>query len=115
MTLGPLITLVPFVEKAKGWLANVLSMFSRIPMFYYLLHIPLIHVSALVVNLTRTGIAHQDWYGSAPFTWIPEADRWSLALLYLVFIVDVAILYFICKQYADYKLKHPEKKWLKYI
>ena len=115
MTLGPLITLIPLVEKAHGWLVNVLTTFGKVPMFYYLLHIPLIHVSALIVNLTRTGNAHQEWYTTAPFTSIPEADHWSLALLYLIFILDVTILYFICKQYADYKLKYPEKKWLRYI
>ncbi|HEX5153762.1 MAG TPA: heparan-alpha-glucosaminide N-acetyltransferase domain-containing protein [Parafilimonas sp.] len=115
MMLGPLITFIPLVEKTHGWFVSVLTTFGKVPMFYYLLHIPLIHVSALIVNLIRTGNAHQDWYTTAPFTWIPEADRWSLVLLYLIFILNVTILYFICKQYADHKSKHPEKKWVKYI
>jgi uncharacterized membrane protein len=115
MTLGPLIALIPFAEKAKGWVANALSLFGKVPFFFYLSHILLIHISALVINFIREGSIHQDWYNTAPFTWIPEESRWGLPLLYLVFIIDLALLYFLCRWYADYKFRHPEKKWLKYI
>lgn len=115
MTLGPLIALVPFAEKVKGWFANVLILFGRVPFFYYLMHILLIHVSALMVNLIRTGNMHQDWYMTAPFTEIGEADRWSLPLLYLVYIIDLIILYVACNWYAKYKFNNPDKKWLKYL
>jgi len=116
MTLGPLIALIPRTEKVKGWLANTLLTFGKAPMFYYLMHIILIHVSALVINLIRTGNAHQDWYGMAPyFTTQPEGVRWSLSLLYLVFFIDVCILYFACKWYSKYKMNHPDKIWLKLI
>jgi uncharacterized membrane protein len=115
MTLGPLIACVPLADRAKGWFAGVLKLFGRVPMFYYLLHILLIHVSALTVNLIREGNAHQDWYNTAPFTEIDEANRWGLPLLYLVYVIDLVILYFACRRYADYKFRHPEKKWLKYL
>lgn len=115
MTLGPLIALVPFAEKVKGWFANVLITFGRVPFFYYILHILLIHLSALVVNFIRTGNPHQDWYGTAPFLELPEANRWGLPLLYLDYFIIVIILYFACRSYARYKLSHPEKKWLKYL
>jgi len=115
MTLGPLIALVPFAEKVKGWFANILIMFGRVPFFYYILHILLIHISALVVNYIRTGSPHQDWYGTAPFLELSEDKRWGLPLLYLDYFVIVVILYFACRSYARYKLNHPEKKWLKYF
>ncbi|HVU58442.1 MAG TPA: heparan-alpha-glucosaminide N-acetyltransferase domain-containing protein [Puia sp.] len=115
MTLGPLIALVPFAERVKGWFAGVLIIFGRVPMFYYLLHIPLIHQSALLVNLIREGNVHSDWYATAPFTSVPEEHRWSLTLLYLVYVVDLVILYFLCRWYAQYKASHPGNKWLRYI
>ena len=115
MTLGPLIALVPFAEKVKGWFANVLIMFGRVPFFYYILHILLIHVSALVVNFIRTGNSHQDWYGTAPFLELSEDKRWGLPVLYLDYFIIVVILYLACRSYARYKLSHPEKKWLKYF
>lgn len=115
MTLGPLIALVPFAEKVKGWFAGVLIIFGRVPFFYYMLHILLIHLSALMVNIVINGDPHQEWYNIAPFTELPESGRWSLPLLYLVFIIVELILYFVCRQYAAYKAGHPEKEWVKYI
>ena len=115
MTLGPLIVLIPNAEKMRGWIANVLTTFGRVPFFYYLLHIPLIHVSALVVNFIREGNMQQELYATAPYTWMPPEQQWNLALLYLVFIVDVVILYFVCRWYEKYKFSHPEIKWMKYI
>jgi len=115
MTLGPLITLVPFAEKVKGWFAGVLVTFGRVPFFYYILHILLIHLAALMVNIIKTGNPHQEWYGTAPFTELPETGRWSLPVLYLVFLILEVILYLMCRQYATYKADHPEKKWVKYI
>ena len=115
MTLGPIIALVPFAENAKGWFTKVLTVFGRVPMFYYLLHIPLIHTSALIVNYIRNGATHSEWYVSAPFAQVPEDGRWNLPMLYLVFIIDVIILYFLCRWYAKYKAAHPGYKWLRYV
>jgi len=58
---------------------------------------------------------HGELYDSAPYTWFENTAPWNLGLLYLVFILDVAILFFACKWYAKYKKTHPEKKWLKYL
>jgi uncharacterized membrane protein len=115
MTLGPSILLMAFVEKTKGLFSKAMITFGRVPFFYYLLHIPLIHVSALIVQLITEGQTNSQWYDTAPYTWIPEDHRWSLGLLYLVFVVDVIILYFACRWYETYKFKHPEKAWLKFV
>jgi hypothetical protein len=114
MTLGPVIALIPYSEKTKGWLAKFLTVFGRVPLFYYLMHILLIHVSALVVNAIRTGQMHPDWYLTAPFTFIEEDFRWGLPVLYMVWLVDVVILYFMSKWYVSFKQKYPDG-WLKYI
>jgi uncharacterized membrane protein len=115
MTLGPSILLMAFAEKTKGIFSKAMITFGRVPFFYYLLHIPLIHVSALIVQLIGEGQTNSQWYDTAPYTWIPEDHRWSLGLLYLVFVVDVIILYFACRWYETYKFKHPEKPWLKFL
>ena len=54
MTLGPTIALLPLAERARG-VGDMLATFGRVPLFYYLLHIPLIHAAALVVSLLREG------------------------------------------------------------
>jgi hypothetical protein len=115
MTLGPVIALTPFAEKARGWLADVLTVFGKVPFFYYLLHIPLIHVSAVIVNEIMGIPGYTQAYNSAPYVFMPPELRWNLGMLYLVFLIDVVILYFLCRWYVRYKFNHPEKKLLRYI
>ena len=114
MTLGPTIALLPLAERARGWFASVLTTFGRVPMFFYLLHIPAIHVAALLVTLLREGRIHAEWYASAPFTFLPPEHRWGLPLLYLAWFVVVAILYFPCRWYAGVKARS-RGGWLRYI
>jgi uncharacterized membrane protein len=97
MTLGPVLAALPLIENMRGRIADALATFGRVPLFYYLLHIPLIHVAALAVNFLREGAVHQEWYATAPYADVPEAHMWSLPLLYLVFAIVVAILYLACR------------------
>jgi uncharacterized membrane protein len=113
MTLGPVIALLPWAERARGGFSSAMTTIGRVPLFYYLLHIPLIHVSALAVNAIRTGAAHQEWYATAPYAQVPEEQRWPLALLYLVFAIDVVLLYFACRWYARLKAERP-RPWMRY-
>jgi uncharacterized membrane protein len=116
MTLGPIIALLPLAEKARGWIGNALSVFGRVPMFYYLLHIPLIHALAVVVSLIRTGSVTPWLFGNLPLDPPdqPPGYRWSLALLYLVWAVAIVVLYLPSKWYWRAKA---EKRfgWMKYI
>ena len=114
MTLGPMIALLPFAERARGWVADTLTMFGRVPLFYYLLHIPPIHALALVVNFLRVRATHGERYATAPYVSIPPDQRWSLALLYLVWLIAVAILYVLCRWYAQRKAHSPQA-WMRYI
>ena len=115
MTLGPTILTIALVENARGWLARILETFGKVPMFYYLMHILIIHLSALLVSLVRQGKIFSEWYANAPYSFVPEQYRWSLGLLYLVFLGDVILLYFLCRWYAHYKFTHPQQKWLKFL
>ena len=114
MTLGPAIALLPIAEHARGRIAQALGTIGRVPLFYYLLHIPLIHATALVAWRLRDGAAHAGRFATAPYVSVPPAQRWSLSLLYLVFAIDVALLYVACRWYADVKARHPDG-WLRYL
>jgi len=114
MTLGPTIALLPLAERAHGRVASALATFGRVPMFYYLLHIPLIHATALAVWLIRDGSAHAEWFATAPYVSIPPAERWGLPLLYLVFVIVVAVMYPLCRWYGRLKASRPDS-WLRYI
>jgi uncharacterized membrane protein len=114
MTLGPTIAFLPLLESARGAVARFFETFGRVPMFYYLLHIPLIHVMALGVFVARDGRVNTAPFDSAPYVSMPPEQRWSLALLYLVFAAAIAILYLPCRRYAEVKAKAP-RPWMRYV
>ncbi len=110
MTLGPLILLLPLAARAHGRIAGVFSTFGRVPLFYYLLHIPLIHLAAIGVSLVREGRANPWLFANHPMMSPepPPGYMWSLPLLYTVFALVVVALYFPCRWYAEVKARHPE-------
>jgi hypothetical protein len=116
MTLGPTIALIPAAERARGRIADGLVVFGRVPMFYYLLHIPVIHVAAMVVSVVRTGGVSSWLFGNHP--WMPgpapEGYQWSLPLLYLVFAVVIGLLYLPCRWFARVKAGR-KGGWLSYL
>jgi uncharacterized membrane protein len=115
MTLGPTIALVPLLERARGALARWIAVFGRVPFFFYVLHIPLIHLLALLVSLVREGRVNP-WLltnhpmGNPP---PPESYTWSLGLLYLVWLAAVLLLYPACRWFADLKARRKDW-WLSY-
>ena len=113
MTLGPAIAVMPFADRARGALARVFEVFGRVPMFYYLLHIPVIHLLALLVWQLRDGTTHADAFVTAPYVWMPDS-RWPLWLLYVVFVAAIVLLYPPCAWYAGYKAR-TRAPWTRYI
>lgn len=107
MTLGPVVALVPILDRARGRVADVLATFGRVPLFYYLLHIPLIHVLSLIVSMIREGRVNPWLFANHPLYApdVPEGYMWSLGLLYLVTAVAVVLLYFPCRWFAEYKAR----------
>jgi uncharacterized membrane protein len=102
MTLGPMFVLLALVDGASGRVAHVLETFGRVPFFYYLLHIPAIHLAACVVSLLREGAVNPWLFANHPMMNPPAPDgyMWSLPLLYLVWAIVVFALYWPCRWFA---------------
>ncbi|HXB34118.1 MAG TPA: heparan-alpha-glucosaminide N-acetyltransferase domain-containing protein [Puia sp.] len=122
MTLGPLVAVLPWAERVTGRLSRiggiikeVLLVFGRVPLFFYLLHIPTIHLGCMMINYFREGSGGSSWYATAPDVWMPPDHRWPLWLLYLEWAMDIFFLYFLCRWFARYKNAHGEKRWLKFL
>jgi uncharacterized membrane protein len=111
MTLGPTIAVLPWLETARGRVSRWLELFGRVPFFYYVLHIPLIHLVALAIAAVRTP-GDVGWLVANHPMLPPEVPRgymWSLPLLYLVTLAVVVTLYFPCRWFA--RVKATTQRW----
>jgi uncharacterized membrane protein len=115
MTLGPVLLALPWAERATGRLTRIFLTFGRVPFFFYLLHIPIIHLVATLIDYIREGTFGTKWYGTAPDVYVPPENRWPLWLLYAEWAVVIVFLYFMCRWFANYKNAHPEIRWLKFL
>lgn len=116
MTLGPAIASIPMLESASGPAARVVNVFGRVPFFYYMLHIPLIHALALVVSKLRFGSVNTWLFTNHPMgnPRPPAGYAWNLWLLYLVWAIAIVLLYFPCRRFAELKARRTEW-WLRYL
>jgi uncharacterized membrane protein len=101
MTLGPALLLLPLLQAGRGWLDRLLGSFGRVPMFFYLLHIPIIHVGAKLYQVATVGFGER---------LEPDLLRvyagWALALL---------LLHPLCKAWGRIKATHRDWWWLRYL
>ena len=116
MTLGPVIALLPLLERARGRMAEWLMIFGRAPLFYYLLHIPFIHAVAVLISLVRTPEATPWLFLNHPLRIPPppEGYVWSLGLLYAVWAAVVWALFFPTRWFAALKARR-RGGWTSYL
>lgn len=113
MTLGPALLLLIWLEKVKGSWTNIVSVYGRVPMFYYLLHFFTIHVLCIILFFA-TGRPVSD-IAAGNFAFRPNDFGFSLPIVYLIWIAVVAGLYPLCKRYDTYKLNNRQKWWTGYL
>ncbi len=117
MTLGPSTLFLWAVDAhTPRWLRPALF-FGKVPMFYYLLHIPLIHLVAIAVCYARYGQVYWMFQSpnlaSFPIT-PPPGWGYSLPVVYLVWITVVVTLYPLCRWFAGVRQRRSDA-WLSYF
>ena len=116
MTLGPALILLGLLDgvKSPNRLSRILLVFGRVPLFYYVLHLYLIHCLAILASLAF----HQRiWHGTviADFAQRPAGYGHGLPFIYAAWILAVAILYFPCHWFMEIRSQHRDWKWLSYL
>ncbi|HEY1272732.1 MAG TPA: hypothetical protein VGF08_12130, partial [Terriglobales bacterium] len=118
MTLGPALLIMVWLEKTQLSNHNPLVVFGRVPFFFFLVHLAVIHSVAILLALLR--------YGPAPFLLKPPPSMgspaqlfppgygYSLWVVYLVWIAVVAALYPMCRWFAAVKQRRRDW-WLSYL
>ncbi|MFT6867681.1 MAG: hypothetical protein ACJA08_002525, partial [Cyclobacteriaceae bacterium] len=89
---------------------------GRVAMFYYLIHLYIIHLSALLAayltGFDPSLLLLDEW-----ISYVPELKGYGFDLwvVYLVWMILIVGLYPICKWYNNYKSNHRQKWWLSYL
>jgi len=114
MTLGPSFLLLAWLDKTyvpRGM--GALLTFGRVPMFFYVVHIYLIHsLAVLVAALHHESVG---WlFHGAFFGETPDGYGYNLPFVYLMWAIAVALLYFPCRWFADLKQRRKDW-WLSYL
>ncbi len=117
MTLGPALILLGLLDgvKAERGLGRVLVVYGRVPMFYYVLHLYLIHIIAIAAALAFHQPAAWLWHGAIFLLPTPPGYGHGLPFIYAMWILAVAILYLPCLWYMEFKRQHRDWNWLSYL
>ncbi len=118
MTLGPALILLGALEGRSNWLAERFEVFGQVPLFYYLLHLPLLHGIAVLFSVAKYGDAswlYQDGFMlSRSAHPIPAGYGYALPVVYAVWLSAVFMLYPVCQWFAGMKRRgrHPLLSYL---
>ena len=118
MTLGPALAATAWLDRIRFSPSNPLIVFGRVPFFYYVAHLAVAHLIAIVMNFAR--------YGCKPFLWIappsmgspgelfPRDYGYPLWVVYAVWIVVLLLLYPACLWFSRLKQRRHDW-WLSYL
>lgn len=117
ITIGPALLFLYAIEAFKNKFTDFFLVFGRVPLFYYFLHIFVIHLIAIIgIELFGGGswkdmiLTNQAFQNATLINY-----GYSLFVVYLVWIGIIALLYFPCKKYMIYKATNKDKWWLSYL
>jgi len=112
VTLGAAFLFLANTENVRGKVVNFFCTFGRVPFFYYIIHLYLIHIIAMIfAQFSGFG-----WKAMILSEWsMPKGFGYDLIVVYLVWIGVIILLYPLCKLFDNYKQGHKEKVWLSYL
>jgi len=116
MTLGPSILFLAFAERVPNFLSQRIMVFGKVPMFYYLMHIYVLHTLAVMLAVFSGYPASSMVFS----TWISQSPELSgygfnLGVVYFIWAIVVVGLYPLCRHYENYKRRNRQQVWLSYL
>ena len=118
MTLGPALLLLWAFDQMRFRDANPLLVFGRVPLFYFLLHLFLIHAIAVVFAVIRYGTG---WFVFSPLPSMgtprelyPADYGYDLWVVYVIWCLLTVSLYPVCRWFD--RMKRTKKSaWMRYL
>ncbi len=106
MTLGIAAILLVVMENIQGKLGKLLLIFGQVPLLFYVIHLPVLHLFA--IGLTAVNGQSIDWLFKDPFDSKPAGYGYHLGIVYLIWLATIAFLYPVCLKYRELKIKHAD-------
>ncbi len=117
MTLGPAMLLLRTLDKGTPRFLRPALILGRVPLFFFLVHVPVIHLAGVALCYLRYGQIHwmfeSPTVAQFPFT-SPPGWGLSLPAVYLAWVCVVIVLYHISVWFAEVKRRRHEP-WLSYV
>jgi len=116
-TLGPILIFLALVKNTSGRFAKIITIYGRVPLFYFIVHFYILHLATIIAYLARGHSLAEGVRGIAgvPFKFAVPGEGYSLGIVYLIWIAVVILMYPLCKWYNRYKTNRKGKWWLSYL
>lgn len=113
MTLGPVLIALALTEHVRGRVGGWLSVYGRVPLFFYVMHIFVAHAAGVLLATAQGGELRRITIITDPEA-LPEWFGVGLPGVYLAWALVVAALYVPCRAFARLKDRRRDW-WLQYL
>jgi uncharacterized membrane protein len=116
ITIGPALLFLSVFENSNNKLTRAITIYGRVPFFYYVLHFYMLHILCMILFLSRGhsfSEATPPIFG-IPFRFMISGEGYSLTIVYVIWISLIIVLYPLCKWFSEYK-KKKSYWWLSYL
>lgn len=113
MTLGPILLALAATERVRGRFFDWLSVYGRVPLFFYVVHIFVAHALAVLLAFAQSG----EWRRIDVITGAASIPDWyglPLPGVYAAWLTVVILLYYPCRRMATLKSTRPNW-WYRYL
>jgi uncharacterized membrane protein len=108
MTLGPSLCVLAWMDRPLGPWATRVAIYGRVPLFYYVLHLFVLHLVAVALAWPALGVAAV----AQPF--VQHGLAYSLPAVYAFWVAVVLMLYPACHWFAGVK-RRSQAVWVSYL
>jgi uncharacterized membrane protein len=115
VTLGIMLLILCLADGHENRLVQVIAIYGKVPLFYFIIHLYLIH-ALMFVMLYLQGFGFHYYHFTLLSDGRPQSGSGvSLPVIYLIWAGVVVLLYPVCNWYAKYKAAHRDYQWLRYL
>jgi len=111
MTLGVIFILLAIsAARSWGWFGRVLEIYGRVPLFFYILHLYVIHLAAILLGFVTHQPLRWLFHGGFFLNYPPDGEPYGhgLDVVCAMWAGVVLLLYFPCAWFARVKRNHPD-------